>query len=207
MADESEPSGNGVEYNPHDLLRMDEQEARSTLTVDQYERWEQIQELHDQADETQDEWEEEAEAVADVTVVADMEALGTRVDVFGNDLLVHADPEDPDFRQAAEHLDDEFSDVTGDDVAGEDIDPERADDLAEHLLTMLDTVLVKWDETEWDDLTEAQCESILDETREAWGLSGLFRAWGEIAVAIREDQEEVKDRMNKFRDEERRGNR
>lgn len=201
------------EYTAHDLKRMDEQEARETLTVAQYERWEDVQALYDEAEETKAEWQEDAERVADVTVSADMEALGTHVDIYGNDLLVYADIESPAFREATQELQDEFGDVTVEDPDAEgeaafgDVDAARLDAMADHLLGMLDMVLERWDGTEWDDLPDGQREAILADAREGWGVAGLLRAWGEISIAIREDYDEMEARMQSFRSEKRRGDR
>jgi hypothetical protein len=195
----------GLEYTAGELRRMDEETARNTLTVTQFERWESIQELHDEAAETEAEFGEQADTVAEVTVSADMESLGVEVDVFGNDLLVHADTEDPEFQRHAETLDEEFGDVDGSNVDG--VADERLDRLADHLVEMLDLVIVRWDGTEWDDLTDAQRHSVLGDAREQWGIEGLLLAWADIAASIYEDRDERMERIEKFRDPERRGNR
>lgn len=209
MTDESPTpntsGGSSMEYTPRELREMDEAEARSTLTVDQYERWEGIQELYEEVEETEAEWDAQAETVADVTVNADMEALGTRVDVFGNDLLVHADTESKEFREAAERLDTEFGDIDGDNL--EAVDESRVSELGEHLLDMLDAVVVKWGDTEWSALDEDGRQGVLQSARSKWGVDGLMLAWSDIAIAIREDREERVGRIEKFRSPERRGNR
>jgi len=202
------------EYSAFDLKAMDEDEARQTLTVAQFERWEDIQDLYDRAAKTEAEWQDEAATVADVTVSADMDDLGTRVEIFGNDLLVYADLEHPEFRQATERLDDEFGDLSVEDPDADadtdafgGVDGDRLEALADHLMGMLDTVLVRWDGTAWDDLPAEQQQAILQQAREAWGVTGLLRAWGEIAVAIREDYDQLEATMQSFRNEERRGTR
>lgn len=194
-----------LDYSVSQLREMDEQTARDTLTVNQYERWEQIQDLYDDVAETEAEWQSQEETVAAVTVSADMEQLGTRVDVFGNDLLVHADTEAPAFRQAAERLESEFGDIDGSELDG--VDDDRVQALADHLVEMLSQVIVQWGGTEWDSLPPAQRDSILADAREKWGVDGLMLAWSDIAVAIREDREEVVGQLEKFRDPERRGTR
>jgi len=202
---DGDDSDDGLEYSAHELKRMDEETARNTLTVTQFERWESIQELYDDADETQDEWDAQAETVAEVTVSADMESLGVEVDVFGNDLLVHADTEDPEFQRHAQTLDDEFGDVDGSNV--ESVAPERLDRLADHLVEMLDLVIVRWDDTEWNELTDGQRHGVLSDAREQWGIEGLLLAWADIAASIYEDRDERMGRIEKFREPERRGDR
>lgn len=195
-----------LDYTVSQLRDMDEDEAYATLTSKaQLERWERIQSLYDDVAETEQEWAQQEETVAAVTVNADMEQLGTRVDIYGNDLLVHADPEAPAFREAAERLDSEFGDIDGSEL--DSVADDRVQALADHLLEMLDHVLVKWGDTEWADLPEGQRQTILDDARSKWGVDGLMVAWGDIALAIREDREEVVGRLEKFRNPERRGTR
>lgn len=200
-------------YSPFELRDMDEQTARETLTVAEYEEWEQIQDLYAQKRETEQRWEEQAETVADVTVSADMTDLGVEVELFGNTLLVYADLEDPAFRDSVETLESEFGDIEIEDPAADgaaafgDVDADRLDDMAEHLVAMLRSVLVRWDGTPWADLSADQQDAILASVREQWGITGLLKAWGEISYAIRADYDELEARIEKFRSPERRGDR
>jgi len=201
------------EYSAFDLRDMEEETAWDELSREESEQWEKIQELYDGVEETEQQFEREAEAVADVTVSADMTDLGTEVSVFGNDLLVYADLESPEFRDATERLESEFGDITvenpdaEDEAAFGDVADERLDDMAAHLVEMLDTVLVRWDGTEWDSLSDGQRETILQQARASWGITGLLKAWGEITLAIREDYDELEARVESFRSPERRGTR
>jgi len=206
-------SDSDSEYSAFDLRDMDEDEAWDTLSREQYEQWEKIQELYDGVEETEQQFEREAETVADVTVSADMADLGTEVSIFGNDLLVYADLESPAFRDATERLESEFGDITVENPDAEDaaafgdVDEERLADMAAHLVEMLDTVLVRWDGTEWDTLADDQQQTILQQARASWGITGLLKAWGEITLAIREDYDELEARVEFFRSPERCGTR
>lgn len=195
----------GREYAVHELLDMDEQTARESLTVNQYERWEKLTDLHEEAEQTKAEWDQQAETVEELTVHADPEQLGTAVDVFGNDLLVHIDSEDSDFRAAAERLEDIQTETPDDESAN--IDPERVDAAADALTAMLDTVIVRWNGHNWRGLTDDRRAAILDDAREKWGADGLLLAWMDIGAAVAEDREERVDVIEKFRNPERRGNR
>lgn len=188
-----------------ELRGMDEDTARQTLTVAEYERWEQLQELYDEAEETEQRFAAEDEQVAEITVSADPEALGTEVDVYGNDLLVRVDPEDDAVQAIAESMDSEFPDVEGEDVP--ELDAERADDLAEHLLELLDCIILRWDGVAWDGLPEDYRRDRLDTAREAWGLDGLYLAYVDIMAAIEADRDERVSTVESFRGEERRGRR
>jgi hypothetical protein len=199
------------EYTPRELAAMDEDEARTTLTVAQFERWEQLQDLFDQQAETEAEWEAEEETVREVTVSADMEQLGTQVDIYGNDLLVRADPESQGLQDALETLEADFGDIEVEDpdadgeAAFGDVDTDRLDDLADHLLGMLDEVIVRWDGTRWDGLPRAQRETILADARVSWGVDGLMLAWARIAAEIRADREGTVSQLESFRGEAGRG--
>jgi len=187
-----------------ELKRMDEAEARSTLTVDEFERWEKLTELHDEADATREQWADEDAIVAELTVHADKEALGTSVEVFGNDLLVHVDPEDDTLVAAHDRLEA----LRGEDEADEDLlDDETRREVGDALTTMLDAVLERWNGHDWGDLPEDDRDAVLAETREKWGIDGLMQAWVHIAAAVREDREEHLSVVESFRGAERRGRR
>jgi hypothetical protein len=193
------------DYSPMELREMDEQQARQELPMAQYERWEQLQALDEQADDTEQRWADESETVAGVTVHTDMEQLGTHVDAYGNDLLVYVDIERREFQQAAERLEDEFGDITVDDPDAEgaeafgDIDPDRLDDMADHLLDMLDLVIRRWNGTNWQSLPDDQRADILATARDNWGVEGLLLAWSDIAIAIYDDREQRMEAVDSFR--------
>jgi hypothetical protein len=178
---------------------MDEQTARETLTVNQFKRWEKLNSLHEQADETRERWAEEEQRVAEITVQADMEQLGTRVDVFGNDLLVHIDSEDRHLTQAAGKLEDlreEYEDTDPEDL--DSIPQTDRDAMLGHLQSMLDAVIVEWGEHRWANLREDQRADILADAAEKWGLDGIMLAWVDIAVAVNEDRQERMEVMDSF---------
>jgi hypothetical protein len=194
-----------MEYTPRQLREMDDDEARETLTVDQYERREELLDLLDDAEDARDELNEQEQRVEDLVVHADPESLGTEVDVFGNTLLVHVDSENGAFRDAADDLE-TIQDDTPDDESAT-IDPERIGDAADALTTMLDCAIVRWNGHDWAGLTDQRRQAILDDAREKWGADGLLLAWLDIAAAVGEQRQERVDVIEKFRDPSRRGNR
>lgn len=195
----------GSDYTTLDLRRMDRETARNTLTVAEFERWEAVQELREQAEETRDQWEAEEQKVSEITVAADMDSLGTTVDVFGNDLLVHVDPEDDDIRAAAELIDAEFGDDL--DVGDvEDLDTDALDRLGDVLMEFLDAVIVRWDGTEFSALDAEVREQVLSDARGKWGVQGLALALVDIMSAVEEDRTERMDMVESFRGEKGRGN-
>lgn len=203
--DDSIPE-NDREYANHELRAMDERTARQTLTVDQFERWEKLNDLYDRADETREQWAGQHERVADLTVSADMDALGTAVEIYGNDLLIHVDSDDDALQAAADEFEDLRDEYTADDDFEDvtDADKRRMTDL---LTRMFDAVLVRWDDTDWADLREDQRRAILADAREKWGFDSFFLAWIDVVAAVREDQEDKVDVIEQFRNPERRGNR
>lgn len=205
------PETSDREYSAHELLRMDEQEARSTLTVNQFKRWEGVNDLHEQADENTAEWVEQAETVTDIAVHADMEQLGTEVDLFGNDVLVYVHDNDREFRNAVERLEREMEAVHGveglQDVETMDkdevdaLDDEEQRVLTDGMLDMLDVVLRRWNGHEWQTLPEDKRLAVLSQYAEEVGVYGVVAGWVRIGTAIREDQEEVFGAVESFRGE------
>jgi len=196
-------------YNSLELRQMDEQTARTTLTVAEYERWEQLHEMVDRAEQTRERWADEDEQVADIEVAAEMDQLGTEVDIYGNDLLVRLNPESEKLQAVKPRLEAYQSEV-GDIQSGEDIDQlteADAEELVSILLDLLDAVILKWRGTEWDSLAEHQRVSILETARSKWGIDGLANAWAEIIEAVERKQDDRRDVIESFRNPERRGDR
>jgi hypothetical protein len=193
------------DYNTLELRRMSEEEARNQLTVDEYERWEKLTDLKDGYDETKDRWDDEDETVAALTVHADADALGTDVELYGNDALVHVDSESEAFRDAADRLEGALGDTDPDDIDA--LDDADTDAAADALLDMLDAVLIRWNGTEWDELSQGQRQTALQQMRSKWGLDALLMAWFDIAAAVAEDRQDRVDVIESFRSPERRGRR
>lgn len=193
-----------------ELRGMDEQTARSELTVVEYERWEQLNSLVDEHEATKDEWDAEDERVEDLVVHADMDELGTHVELYGNDLLVYADPDDEGFRAAVESFDDARSQYDGmdpDEIDVDDIDDGVMEDMAWACLDFLDAVLVEFNGVAWGDLPDDECDAILEQCREKWGPMGTVQSMVDVMAAIYEEQEEQVSTVESFLGEERRGNR
>jgi hypothetical protein len=188
-------------YSPFDLREMDEQTAKQTLTVNEFERWESVNDRLDEADEVREQWADQEDRVEDLVVHADPEQLGTRVDVFGNDVLVHVNSDDPEVRDAAEALE------AHDDADMDDLSEADRREIGDDLTTLLDAILVRWNGTEWEDLPDDVRTDVLADAREKWGFDNLMLAWADIAEAVYEDREQRVDVVEKFRDPERRGNR
>ena len=179
----------GPDYTRRELREMDEQTARNTLTVAEFERWERIQDLYEQREDTLDEWDSQEQTVADVTVHADAETLGTEIDLYGNELLVRVKPESRRLQQVRGKLDDNDIDLDNPDADSvDDIDEETEEAITDALTALLDAVLVRWNGTEWRDLSPDQREAILADARQAWGLDGLLFGVVQVIRAVHEDQ-------------------
>jgi hypothetical protein len=199
MSTDSDPDDDQTQaYSVSELRAMDEQTARQTLTVDQYERWDSLQDLYDQAEANRDRFAREDEQVHGLTVHADPEALGTDVQLYGNDLLVHLDSDDPTFR--AVH--DEYQDLVGDvDDADLDALKENREAVANAIIELFDCLLVRWNGTDWERLSPEQRRGVLADAREAWGFDALVLGWGEVMAAIRETREQQAEAVESFRGE------
>jgi hypothetical protein len=199
MASDTPPGVPGTderEYTSGQLLAMDEEEARRTLTVDQYEAREKLQNLHDQAAETKARWAEEDEAVHDIVVEADPEALGTFVDLYGNEVLVRVREDDEQLKAAMDGIAEDFRETPQDDIP--ELDADRRAVLAGYLRDIYDAMLVRWREHEWADLSAETREAILRDAQDKWGLKGLFVGFVRCMVAIRENDEEVVEMVDSF---------
>ena len=182
-----------------ELRRMDREQARATLSVPEFERWEALQERFDAAEETRAEWEAADDLATEITVHADREKLGTEVDVFGNDVLVRVDPESPGLRDRVEATEARFGD---DDVGIEELDEEAAADLREKMVGIYEEIVVEWnghDFTDDGDLTEAARRQVFADAAEKWGIRGLFMGLADIIAAVRDDQETRLEAVDSFR--------
>jgi len=216
MSTDSEHPGSHDGYTAFELRDMDEAEARDTLTVNEYERWEQIQDLYADAEQTRERWEDTDETIAELSVSADPEQLGTPVEVFGNDLIVRVQSDDREFRQAMQRLDEEFGDsaLNDDDLtqseaveaAGGLADADQAE-LADCLTDIFDAILLRWDGHEWRELPQSKRESMLAAAEAKWGVDGLFSAWVQVAIAVGKDREELSEQVESFLGAERPGGR
>lgn len=209
MSTDTDDTGLGenapYEFTPGQLRRMDDDEARRELTVEQYERREKIIDLHEGADEQQREWAAEDRRVEELTVHADPDQLGTPVDVYGNDLLVKVNPDNDEFLDAAKHLDSEYGDMGVEEVL--ESGGSMMEDVADDMLQMLDASLLRWNGHDWEDLPEDTRAGVLADAYEKWGLDGLDNAWKMISVKVNEEREEQLDVVESFRNQEGRGRR
>jgi hypothetical protein len=183
------------EYTPRQLREMTDAEAES-LPADQQQRREKILELYHDAEETKEQWTEEDREVGNIVIHANPEALGTSVELYGNDLLVQLDTDDEDLRQAAQSLEavedmskEEFRDLGG----------EAYEEAIAAAGQMLDALLVKWNGTAWDRLPSERRSAILDDAREAWGAVKFVQATFETMAAVQQDMDEMTEAVDSFR--------
>lgn len=193
-----------TEWSDSELLAMNEREARETLTVAWFDRWEKLNDLHAEADETRDEWRDQDATVQELTVNADLSDLGTDVELYGNDIVVHLDPEDPEVKRLSEKAEEVLSEY---DSEGEEVSDGEIDQAAGFLVDLFDEMLVEWNGVEWADVPEEQRRQTLQEARESWGVMGLANGKARVLQAIYEEQDERMDVIEKFRRPERRGRR
>jgi len=185
-----------------ELRRMDEQTARQTLPVAQYERWEDLQALDAQAEDTRERWAAETQQVHDLTVHADPDALGTEVDLYGNDVLVHLDTDDPEFRAIHE----EYQGLVSDDPDPEELEANR-EELADAITELLDCLILRWNGHDWQALEPERRRAVLADARAKWGFDNLVLGWAEVMAAIQSDREDSAAVVESFRGAAGRGGR
>lgn len=178
------------------LRQMDEQTARDELDIDQLPRWRKVNDLHDSAEETRQQWRDQEERVGDIVVHADIEELGTEVTVYGNDLLVHLDAEDRRLRAVADELQDDYGDTDAEEVP--ELSDEEIDDIAASLIEVFDLIIRRWNGTPWRQLRDERRRAILQDAREKWKIDGLLVAFAEVVDAVESDREEKLEVIDGF---------
>jgi len=198
-----------------ELRQMDEAEAKRKLTVVEYERWETLNQHLDDAERVRDEWKEIEQGGTDILVAADMSNLACEIDLFGNDVTAYYDPEDHRVRSVIEDLEsaldidiDSPDDVEAD---ADDIDEGDIPVVKDALADFIGVTLETWNGHQWDELSVAERKSIKAQLKEprpdGWGLVGLMDALNEVIVTVEGKRDERLDRIQKFQQSERRGNR
>jgi len=187
-----------TDYSPGQLRAMDDEEARSTLTVDQYERREKLLEMEAEANETAERFAEEEETVHGISVATDPEELGTTVETMGNTLLVHLDRENRHVRQHLQALDEQTDE--GDDVPDPgELDDETADEAIGHVFGLFKHTIIRWNGDDFATLDETEKDDILHAARRKWGDGGIMLALFDVFMAVAEEHEEREQAMESFR--------
>ena len=198
-----------------ELRRMDEQTAMQTLTMAEYQRWESVNDHHDRAEQVRQEWREtEAEATS-ILVNTDVSDLATDIELFGNDVAVYYDPEDPRLHDAAEAVADvlgvDIDDAADLEATTDDVPREAIDDAKGALADLVCVTFVEWNGHNWSDLPAESRRTVADRIQQprpdGWGLAGLMDAFSEIMTAVETNRNERLERVEKFRNPKRRGNR
>jgi len=193
------------DYSAMDLRDMDRTEALNELDAEEFERWEDVQELTEAADERAQEFAENEQTVSSVVVDADLDELGTDVTVYGNDLTVYIDADDDRLHDAVERLDDKFGDVERDDLAA--LDDGDRETIGTALEDILLSSIVAWDGERFEDLPADEPLAIVQTAREKWGLTPTFEAVMKIIGACNEAQAERFEAIDSFRGAQRGGHR
>jgi len=218
-ADTATEIGVGTLDNPFVGVPQDVQELRGTGDV----RWVDIQKTEqavtiggDVASFDVDAWDRMVgwdEAASELSGSAEVETFNITILAEGPD-----GSDDPRLRETVESLADVF-DIDVDAAAKGELDAIEADDVAEEDIatakaTLADLVLlatVTWDGERvaaFDrERRRAYREAIAADPPEGWGLAGLMDAWGEIQYAVEKSRDDRLERVQKFRDTRRRGDR
>ena len=201
-----------------ELREMDEATAKRELSYAEFQRWDSLNDHFDKHEEAKQRWDETRAGATRDLVSADPIDFAERVTVWGNDLAVYYASDDPRLRETVERLTDVF-DIDAESARNGEVDAIDADDVADEDVTAAKGVLadlvclaaVEWDGTRWDDFAPAERdairEAIMAAPPEGWGLAGLMDAWTEIQYAVESSRDARMERVQKFRDAGRRGNR
>ncbi len=188
-------------YTAMDLRDMSRAEAEQQLDAEGMERWEEVQELTAAANERQQELADAERTVESVVVSSDLSELGADVDIYGNDLTVYLDADDERLHSALEQLDDEFGDVSRDDLP--ELDAEDRETIGTALDDILLSAIMAWDGERFADLPDGEPLAIVRTARSKWGLTATFEAVMQIVAACNEAQEERFEAIDWFRGEKR----
>ena len=202
-----------------DLKRIDDrEEAYSRLSGPDFERWEKLQELEAAAEENRREMQADAEVATDALVRNKIpDGLAVDVNVFGNEVRAYYDPESKQVREAAKQAGEIFDmDADApDDLEGASVDElDDADipEIKDALTDLITAAIVEWNGQRWDNMDADTREAIATTIQQptdsgGWGVAGLMDAFVEIYVAVNDNRSERLERIQKFRNEERRGDR
>ena len=198
-----------------ELLRMDEQTAKRELSYAEYQTWQSATDHHSRYQERKAEWRENEQEATDILVNTDVSDLATEIELFGNDVAVYYDPEDGRLHEAAEGLADvlgvDIDDAADLEATADDVPREAIDDAKSALADLVCVTFVEWNGHNWSDLPAESRRTVADRIQQprpdGWGLAGLMDAFSEIMTAVETNRNERLERIEKFRNPERRGNR
>jgi len=189
-----------------ELRAMDEPTAKAELSFREYQTWESLNDKLDKHEQTKQDWQDIDEATTDAIVFADRSDLAADVSVMGNDLSVYYGPEDSDIRDPAKRLQERFDIDDADGLDADDVPEEDIEFVADCLIDLIEAAVVDWNGTHYDELSPQDLAFIRDGIRD-WGLAAMMDAWVEIQVSVEENRNDRLERIQKFRDPERRGDR
>ena len=198
-----------------ELLRMDEQTAKRELSYAEFQTWQSATDHHSRYQERKRDWRENDIAVTQSLIKTDVIDLATEVTLWGNDVYVYYDPEDQRLRDAIDDLGDSLGvDMDGVDeieATADDVTPEDMDAVKSALAEFLCVSFVEWDGQLWADMDGETREQIREQIQQpypdGWGLAGLMDALTEVINAVESNRNARLERVQKFRNPERRGNR
>jgi len=179
----------------HELREMPEDEAEWILDDDEYERWEQLHNLDTQREETHEEWAEQERVTAEHVVESDLSDATTEIELYGNDLkvLVNLDSEQ---REVIDAIDGAYDDEDLGEFDEEDI--EKLEGL---LAAFFEVMITEWNSTDFDKLDGDERREITEYAVRDWGVRAALRGMFDVLTAVREQDAEVTDKIEKFRGE------
>lgn len=179
---------------PNELRAMSEEEAEMWLDADEYDRWERLQRLDSQREETKAEWDRQEQETVETLVKADMGELTTDLNIYGNDIsvLVNLDREQRHLMRA---IQEKYAGVEG----IEDLTETELDALESMLADWLEVIIHEFNGTRLVDLDADERRTLTLQIVEKWGLRATMMAMVDIIEAINTQDQETMEMVEKFR--------
>lgn len=176
------------DYSSLDLRQMDREQARQELPMAQFERWEQLHENIKQAEQTREQWAEHDELATELVVHADVEELGTEVDLYGNELIVDFDPDNEDLLNLIKKTQRKYGEIEIETI--EELEQDRMQEMALALEDIFREIILQWNGTDYRELPEDTQIQIISQARDKWGLRAFALGIVDCLIRAYEDQEQ-----------------
>jgi len=198
-----------------ELLGMDEQTAKRELSYAEFQTWQSANDHHGRYQERKREWRENDIAATHTLIKTEVIDLATEVTLWGNEVYVYYDPEDSRLRNAIDDLGDslgvDMDSVDDIEASADEVTPEDMAAVKSALAEFLTVSFVQFEGQLWADIDAETQEQIREQIQQpypdGWGLAGLMDAVTEVINAVESNRNARLERVQKFRNPERRGNR
>ena len=202
------------EYSVFDLRDMSASEAKE-LPEEEYARWRSVQETVEDAQATQARWRQQEREVGNVLLKSANDELHIPVDMYGNEVLVHAEVDMDIIRQMMD-LQERFGDRNTAELSDAEmdaLDSALADVFTSLVVEFNGTPIeesVSYTRTErllgrlspWHDTPDG-ATVLYEQCRDDWRFSGMWKFVLRAYQAVQSHQQEWEEQAKSFRRQER----